>query len=101
VWTKNESIVSWLDGKPDVMAPDLIYNLDPKTGESLSGGSLGSWPVGADVVIVARSALSPDFRTPKGIEVFGPHHFGFDFDYVSLEQTLKARLKFGSGPVSN
>jgi DUF917 family protein len=31
------------------------------------------------------------WRTPKGIAVFGPRHFGFDLDYVPIEQLQKAR----------
>ena len=96
IWVKNENILSWLDNKPDVMSPDLIYNLDPKTGEAISSSGLGGYPMGTEVVIVARPAPSPAWRTPKGIEVIGPRHFGFDFDYQPLEQILKTRPKFGA-----
>ena len=30
----------------------------------------------------------------KGIEVIGPRHFGFDFDYRPIEETFKTRAKF-------
>jgi DUF917 family protein len=91
VWVKNENIVAWLDGKPDVMSPDLIYNLDPKTGYASTGPGLGGYTVGAAVAMVGRPALSPAFRSPKGIDVIGPRHFGFDFDYVPMEDVLRAR----------
>jgi DUF917 family protein len=96
VFVKNEDMDSWLDGKPDVMSPDLIYPLDPKTGQAITGGGLGAYTVGSEVVILARPAPSPAWRSAKGIEVIGPRHFGFDFDYVPLEQTLKTRPKFAS-----
>ena len=96
VWVKNENIVSWLDGKPDVMSPDLLYNLDPKTGEALPGSGLGGYTLGAPVVMLGRAALDPGFRSPKGIEVIGPRHFGFDFDYRPIEDVLKARPKFAA-----
>lgn len=96
VWVKNENMLSWLDGKPDVMSPDLIYNIDPKTGEAASSSGLGGYPMGADVVMIGRPANSPAWRTPKGIEIIGPRHFGFDFDYQPIEQTQKARPKFGT-----
>jgi len=96
VWVKNENIVSWLDGKPDVMSPDLMYNLDPKTGWAISGGGLGGYPMGAEVVMVGRAALAPGFRSAKGLELFGPRHFGFDFDYKPIEDVLKSRPKFGT-----
>lgn len=94
IWVKNENIVSWLDGKPDVMSPDLIYNLDSETGQALASAGLGSYPIGAHVTILGRPALSPAWRTVKGIEIVGPRHFGFDFDYRPIELILKDRPKF-------
>jgi DUF917 family protein len=96
VWVKNENMLSWLDGKPDVMSPDLLYNLDPKTGRSINASSMGGYPVGTEVVMVGRAALAPAFRSPKGIETIGPRHFGFDFDYKPIEETFKTRMKFST-----
>jgi len=90
VFVKNENILAWLDDEPDVMPPDLIYNLDPKTGDAIESASLGGYPMGMEVVIVGRAA-SPIWRTPRGIEVFGPRHFGFDLDYVPIEELQKKR----------
>lgn len=94
VWVKNENIVAWLDGKPDVMSPDLLYNLDPATGGAMEGGGLGGYNLGVPVVMVGRAALAPGFRSARGIEVIGPRHFGFDFDYRPIEEVLKARPAF-------
>ena len=94
VWVKNENIVSWLDGKPDVMSPDLIYNLDPKTGRALTAGGLGGYDMGTEVVFIGRAVLNPAFRSAKGLELLGPRHFGFDFDYRSIEELFKTRTKF-------
>jgi DUF917 family protein len=90
VWVKNENNVTWLDGKPDAMAPDFIANLDPKTGDTINPPVLGSYIVNQEVVLVGWPN-SDLWRTPQGIEVFGPRHFGFDFDYVPIEQLQKAR----------
>jgi uncharacterized protein len=90
IWIKNENNVAWLDGMPDAMAPDFIANLDPLTGDAHVGGELGSYKRGAEVAIIGWPA-SPLWRTAKGIEVFGPRHFGFDFDYVPIEQLQKQR----------
>jgi uncharacterized protein len=90
VYVKNENIVAWLDGVPDAMSPDTIQNLDPKTGDAHNGGALGGYKVGAELAIIGYET-SPMWRTPKGIEVFGPRHFGFDFDYVPIEQVVKQR----------
>jgi len=91
VWNKNENIIGWYDGKVDVMAPDTLMDLDPKTGDAHNGPTLGAFQVGAEVVIVGW-ASDPRWRQPKGIEFFGPRHFGFDFDYVPIEQ-LQAQRK--------
>ena len=95
VFVKNENIISWLDGKPDVMPPDLICNLDPKTGDTVFAQGLGAYPMNADVAMVGIP-ISKMWRTPKGIEVLGPRHFGFDLDFVPLEQTLKSRPRFAA-----
>lgn len=94
VYVKNENIETWLDGKPDAMSPDFICNLDPKTGDAISGGEgLGAYPMGKEVAMVGIPA-SPMWRVPKGIEVFGPRYFGFDFDYVPIEEQMKVRPTF-------
>jgi len=93
IYVKNENIISWLDGKPDILPPDLIYNLDPKTGDAITGVSMGNYPVGKEVVIVGRAA-SAMWRTPKALEIFSPRHFGFDVDYTPIEQVMKTRPKF-------
>ena len=90
IYVKNENIVSWLDGVPDVMSPDTIQNLDPETGDAHWGGALGGYRLGAEVALIGYNT-SPLWRTPKGIEVLGPRHFGFDFDYVPIEELQKRR----------
>ena len=90
IYVKNENIVAWLDGVPDAISPDTIQNLDPKTGDAHNGGALGGYKVGAEIAIIGYET-SPLWRTPKGIAVFGPRHFGFDFDYVPIEQLYRQR----------
>ena len=35
------------------------------------------------------------WRVPKGIEIFGPRYFGYDFDYVTIEELQQRRaVKF-------
>jgi DUF917 family protein len=91
VWVKNENIVSWLDGQVDVMPPDLICQLDPKTGDAITGVPLGGYPLNQEVAMVGIPA-HPMWRVAKGIEIFGPRYFGYDYDYVPIEQ-LQARRK--------
>ncbi len=88
-------MISWLDGRPDILPPDLIYTLDPKTGDAITIPRMGGYPLGMEVVIVGRAA-SPMWRTPKGVELFGPRHFGFDLDFVPIEEMLKSRQQCGA-----
>jgi DUF917 family protein len=95
LFLKNENLMSWLDGKPDASTPDIIANLDPKTGDTLFGTGLGAYPMNADVVMIGIPN-SPMWRTPKGLEILGPRHFGFDVDYKPVEDVVKARPKMGT-----
>jgi len=74
----------------DATAPDTLMDLDPKTGDAHLGPTLGAFQLGAEIVMVGWPA-DPRWRSAKGIEVFGPRHFGFDFDYVPIEQLQKNR----------
>lgn len=95
IFVKNENIVAWLDGKPDAMSPDLICNLDPKTGDTIVGPSLGGYNVNQEIVLISIPAHSL-WRTAKGLEILGPRHFGFNFDYVPIEELQRTRQKFGT-----
>lgn len=90
IFVKNENIVSWLDGELDVISPDYIFNLDPETGEAITGGGLGGYPMGMEVVMVGVPAHA-EWLTPEGIDLIGPRHFGFDFDYVPIAELQAGR----------
>jgi DUF917 family protein len=85
IFVKNENIVGWLDGQFDAMSPDYIYNLNPATGESDVGVGIGGYIVGSEVVIVGVPGAE-QWRSEKGVELMGPRHFGFDFDYIPIEK---------------
>ena len=92
VFVKNENIVAWLDDEVDVISPDYIYNLNPETGESTTGGGgVGGYPLDVEVVMVGVPAPE-QWRSEKGIELIGSRHFGFDFEYTPIEK-LQARRK--------
>jgi len=91
VFVKNENIIAWLDDKVDVISPDYIYNLDPETGESTTGGDgVGGYPLDVEVVMIGVPAPE-QWRSEKGIELIGPHHFGFDFEYTPIEKLQMGR----------
>jgi len=83
-WIMNEHIMVWVDGKPIVMPPDLfMLVLDdgtPITNTELREG----------MVVNGIAAKAPAvWRTKKGLELFGPRHFGLDHDYVPVEELVK------------
>lgn len=83
-WIMNEHIIAWLDGDPIVMPPDLIMFLSDD-GEGVTNAELG---VGTSVRVLAAKA--PDvWRTPRGLELFGPRRFGFDYEYVPVEELVE------------
>jgi DUF917 family protein len=86
-WIKNEHIIAWRNNKPIVMPPDLMtFLLD--NGEAVINDDLKK---GMKIQVVAAKAPEV-WRTPKGLELFGPKHFGFDLEYVPVEKLIKQPL---------
>jgi uncharacterized protein len=84
VWFRNENHVSWLDGEPWVMSPDLIEFCDPATGEPLVNTYL---ELGQEIAVVGRRRR-PQFDSPAGLGALGPRHFGFDLEFRGIETLL-------------
>jgi hypothetical protein len=84
IWVKNENIIEWRDNRVVAMAPDLICVLDEK-GRGITNSQLRR---GMKVSVIGVRA-ERIWRTARGIKLFGPRHFGFDFDYVPIEKCLK------------
>ncbi len=77
IWYQNENIVSWLDGEVYATVPDLIcfFNLDEAMPQLNPYAREGE-----HAAIIALPAPA-EWTTKRGLEVFGPRSFGFDFDY--------------------
>jgi hypothetical protein len=87
IWYKNEHIVSWYDDEPDVTVPDLICVLDPKTGEAITNPNCKKE---RKVAIVGYPA--PElWRSSRGLELFGPKHFGYEIPYRPIEKNSRIR----------
>ena len=87
IWYKNENIISFLDEKPYVNGPDLLCAMDSKTGKGLSNWG-GDFTEGREVSVIGVKA-DRLWRTPRGLEIFNPRHFGFDIDYKPIEEFFK------------
>jgi hypothetical protein len=86
VWFKNEFLISWKNTKPFVTAPDLICIVDKKTGEGLTPWS-DDFQQGRKVVVIGAPNDSI-WRSSKGLEIFGPKHFGYEIEYQPVERLV-------------
>ncbi len=87
VWFKNENHVSWLDDEPFVTSPDLVVIVDRKSGEGITNTLLDA---GQEVAVIGIKGLEA-FRSEKGLGGAGPRYFGFDIDYVPIEERMEGR----------
>jgi len=81
---QNEHLVAIRDGKYVVTVPDLIAILDVDTAEPITTEALR---YGFRVAVIGIPC-DARWRTPKGLELVGPRYFGYDVDYVPVEQLL-------------
>ena len=83
---QNENLVALEQG--DVMAsvPDLISVLDTETADAIATERVR---YGQRVTVVAMPC-HPVWRTQRGLEEAGPRAFGYDFDYVPVEDLASA-----------
>ena len=79
---KNENIISWRDDKVGVTPPDLIALADSRTGAAIANPDFRR---GQQVTVLGFPAPAI-WRTPAGLRVFGPAHFGYDVPYIPIEE---------------
>ena len=78
---KNEYLLARLDDMVVASVPDLIVMVDYETGTPINGERLR---YGQRVSVFAIGC--PDFyRTERALKVVAPRCFGFDIDYVPVE----------------
>lgn len=82
IWLKNENHILWIDGEVKATSPDLITIHDSRTGESDTNTNIQE---GMDVSIIATPAPK-QLRVPEIVAAHGPRHYGFDIDYVPVEE---------------
>ena len=79
---KNEYLLARLGGKVAASVPDLITIVDYETGTPINAERLR---YGQRVSVFATGC--PEFyRSDAALKVVAPRCFGFDIDYVPLEQ---------------
>ncbi|MEV4800811.1 DUF917 domain-containing protein [Nonomuraea sp. NPDC049421] len=83
---QNENLVAIEEGDVRAMVPDLITVVDTETAAAIQTEALR---YGQRVTVLAWPC-DPLWRTGKGLETAGPRAFGYDLDYVPVEE-LNAR----------
>jgi uncharacterized protein len=84
---QNENLVALERGRVLASVPDLISVLDSETADAIVTERLA---YGQRVTVIAF-ACDPVWRTAKGIALTGPRAFGYDFDYLPVEDLAGAR----------
>ena len=79
---QNENLVAVEDGQVRAMVPDLITVVDTETAVAIQTEGLR---YGQRVTVLAWPC-DPLWRTPKGLDTAGPRAFGYDLDYVPIEE---------------
>ena len=86
---QNEHLVATLDGEIIASVPDLIIMLDSESGEPITTEEMR---YGFRVAVLA-SPCDPRWRTPAGLELVGPRYFGYEIDYVPIEERQAAAAR--------
>lgn len=81
LFIKNENLIVWVNNKLSVTCPDLIFMINPISGYPIYNLDLKE---NIEVKIYALPAKKL-WRSKKGIELFNPKVFGFNFDAKLLD----------------
>jgi len=79
---QNENLIAERDGEIVASVPDLITMVEEDTGEPITTEGLR---YGFRVNVICMPS-HPHWRTEQGIKVVGPRYFGYDVDFVPVEQ---------------
>lgn len=82
---QNEHLIAMLDDQIVVSVPDLIAILDVDKGEPITTEGLR---YGFRVVVLGIPC-NEKWRTPAGLKLVGPRYFGYDINYVPVEEQYK------------
>lgn len=86
---QNEHLVAIRDGHIVASVPDLIIVLGAETGEPITTEELR---YGFRVTVIATPCDSK-WRTPAGLRLVGPRYFGYDIEYVPVEERFGAVVR--------
>lgn len=81
---KNEHLVARRDGVVVATCPDLITMIDRASAEGIGNPDFKK---GQDATVLAFRA-SKVWRREEGLAVFSPRYFGYDIDYIPIEDRI-------------
>lgn len=81
---QNEHLLAQTDNKLLCVTPDLIAVLDEETGLPITTEGIR---YGSRCVVIGIPC-HPKWRTEKGIAAVGPNYFGYDVDYIPVEELV-------------
>lgn len=85
VWFKNENHITWLDEKPYVTTPDRVAQVLTASGQPIMTQEIEE---GMNISFMAVPSRARH-REPKALPFMEPRHYGFDIDYVPMEELVK------------
>ena len=84
LWAKNENHMSWLNGKPYIMSPDLLQCVYEEGGDPITNTDIKE---GDQVAVVAIA--HPLYRDKEGLRILDPIPYGFkDIPYKPMEELV-------------
>ena len=86
---QNEHLVAIRDGEIVASVPDLIIVLGAESGEPITTEELR---YGFRVTVIA-TPCDRKWRTPAGLALVGPRYFGYDIDYLPVEERFGAAVR--------
>lgn len=81
---KNEHLVARRDGAVVATCPDLISIIDLESADGIVNPGYEA----GQAVAVLGFKCDPIWRTEAGLAVFSPRYFGYDLDYVPIEELV-------------
>jgi len=79
---QNEHLVAKVDGEVVASVPDLITVHDKETGQPITTEGMKY----GNRVLVMGIPCTDKWRCEKGLEIVGPKYFGYDIDYIPVEE---------------
>lgn len=87
IWFQNEHHLVKVGDRYAAMSPDIVAVVDAEDAEPISNTEL---ELGRRVVVIGIEA-APPYRTGGPLAATEPRHYGFDLDYLPIEQLNSGR----------